>query len=242
MPLSPVRLQKASRVIKTFPRAAYFNGVNAYVYIPDSPVLRWGYDPFTIVLTILSNYTGVDVLRHASTLPGKTGGFRFLIHPVFGLKVDTWSSDTNEWLAVDSNVFPTAWTQYVLVRQDPTWMWYINGSFKVSKTDTRTGREESYAGFYLGRALYGYWYRGYVSQLIIYSRALNDSEVQQIYADPSNPPTNGLVLWLSWDSLDCGAGKWYDKSGYNNHGTLYNVQCVDYPTLKKPVRILSPVR
>ncbi len=48
-------------------------------------------------------------------------------------------------------------------------------------------------------------------------------------------PVTGNVIYEA-----CNAGKWYDKSGYGNNGTLYNVQCVDL--IKKPVRILQPVR
>jgi len=57
--------------------------------------------------------------------------------------------------------------------------------------------------------------------VLIYSRALSDLEIQNIYNDPTNPPTDGLVLWLAPDSVDTANDIWTDKSGQGNDGTIY---------------------
>jgi len=62
--------------------------------------------------------------------------------------------------------------------------------------------------------------------VLIYSRALSDPEIQQIYDDPTNPPTDGLVLWFAPDSVDTANDKWTDKSGNNNDGTIYGASYV----------------
>jgi hypothetical protein len=33
-----------------------------------------------------------------------------------------------------------------------------------------------------------------VSRVLLYNRILNGSEIRQIYNDPSNPPSSGLIL------------------------------------------------
>ncbi|MEM3988549.1 MAG: LamG-like jellyroll fold domain-containing protein [Sulfolobales archaeon] len=75
----------------------------------------------------------------------------------------------------------------------------------------------------------------------IYSRALTDEEILWNFYYPDNPVRNGLVLWLHWDSIDTAAGKWYDKSGFGNHATLYN-NPVKEDVLLPPKRVLSPTR
>jgi len=71
--------------------------------------------------------------------------------------------------------------------------------------------------------------KGLVSDVVLvllYNRALSDSEIQQIYNDPLNPPTDGLVLWLAPDSVDTAQNKWLDKSGNGNDGTIYGATYV----------------
>ena len=65
------------------------------------------------------------------------------------------------------------------------------------------------------------WYlNGKIYLVLIYNRALSDSEVQAIYNDPLNPPTDGLVLWYAPDSVDTASNVWTDKSGNGNDGQI----------------------
>ena len=47
-----------------------------------------------------------------------------------------------------------------------------------------------------------------IAYLLVYSRALSNDEIRQIYADPLNPPRDGLVLWYSPYSYDPETGRW----------------------------------
>jgi len=58
-----------------------------------------------------------------------------------------------------------------------------------------------------------------IDEVRIYSRALTSDEISRIY-NTGEVITNGLVLWLTPSSVI--GNTWYDLSGNNNHGTLYN--------------------
>lgn len=78
----------------------------------------------------------------------------------------------------------------------------------------------------------GYYWNGSIGYVYMYNRALSDSEIQAIYNDPNNPPLDGLVLWFAPDSVDVTNGKWLDKSGNNNHGTIYGATPVQQSLVK----------
>ena len=72
---------------------------------------------------------------------------------------------------------------------------------------------------------------GTIAEVLIYNRALNDTEISQIYKVLKNweqniPVTDGLVLGLTPYSLDCENGIWNDISGNNNNATLYGARCL----------------
>jgi len=89
-------------------------------------------------------------------------------------------------------------------------------------------------------------------QLLVYTRALSDSEIAWNYNYPDNPVRNGLVVWLQADpayvkDIDGdGVLEWIDLSGFGNRGKIYGAQLVQLikPTqrLLTPSRILSVVR
>lgn len=56
--------------------------------------------------------------------------------------------------------------------------------------------------------------------VLIYNRALSDSEIQAIYENPNDPPRAGLILWYAPDSVDTVNGLWRDKSENGNDGTI----------------------
>ncbi|AEY69071.1 concanavalin A-lectin/glucanase domain protein [Thermococcus prieurii virus 1] len=53
-----------------------------------------------------------------------------------------------------------------------------------------------------------YPFPGDIYLVIIYARALNSSEIQQIYEHPLDPPKDGLVLFYSPYSYDPESGRW----------------------------------
>ena len=71
------------------------------------------------------------------------------------------------------------------------------------------------------------WFEGMMSAVYLYNRILSDAEINQIKENPWSPPRDGLVLRLNFDE---GSGSTaYDKSGYDNHGTIYNAEWVELP-------------
>jgi hypothetical protein len=70
--------------------------------------------------------------------------------------------------------------------------------------------------------------------ILIYSRALSDSEIIHNMSNPNNPIRNGLVLWLDARACDTSKNICWDLSGNGNHGTMYGVQIV---SLSNPVRV-----
>ena len=87
---------------------------------------------------------------------------------------------------------------------------------------------------------------GYIAQVLVYSRALSDSEIQQNYNCPDNPVRNGLVLWLKADpqyvkDID-GDGRLelLDLSGNGNHGKIYGATLVQL--IKSASRVVQAQR
>jgi len=78
---------------------------------------------------------------------------------------------------------------------------------------------------------------GTIALVRIYERALREEEVLYNKEHPYNPILHGCVLWLGHDSIDEGAGKWYDKSGQNNDGVIYGATAVEMNKLAG--RVLS---
>jgi len=65
-----------------------------------------------------------------------------------------------------------------------------------------------------------YCHLGSIGQTLIYNSVLSQSEIHNLYYDPMNPLTDDLVLWFNFNE---GSGSIvYDRSGNNNHGTIYD--------------------
>ncbi len=85
---------------------------------------------------------------------------------------------------------------------------------------------DNYDDIFIGQSYDKYPFKGKIYLVLIYNRALSDSEIQAIYNDPLNPPTDGLVLFYSPDSVDTANNKWLDKSGHGNDGTIVGASYV----------------
>ena len=66
-----------------------------------------------------------------------------------------------------------------------------------------------------------WYYYGIIMFILLYNRALSESEIKHIYYNYPDIPTKGLVLWLDARNYDEANGKWYDLSKYGNHATAY---------------------
>lgn len=112
---------------------------------------------------------------------------------------------------------------------------YVNGQLAASAPYTLDAIGGQGRPVYIG-VMYptSECFKGMIYLVLVYNRTLSDAEIQAIYENPMNPPTNGLVLWLSPDSVDPTAGVWADKSGNGNDGTIVGATAerVSIPTLE----------
>jgi len=243
----------ARRVLRTFRYAMYFNGVNAYVLVPDSASLR-----ITNEITLVATVYPLDTINWHAVATGKLYTYFLAIN---NNTIRFYLGDGSSWFLL-AGYFQAGWPS--IPAGSFAWQNIIasytssNGSYKVfvnggliasgSVTPKIIGLNDK--GVSIGAVYppspYTYWFSGYISQLLIYSRALLDSEIAWNYSNPDNPVRNGLVLWLQAhpdyvkDIDGDGIPEWIDLSGYGNHGKIYGAQLVQL--VKTPNRNLAPVR
>ena len=100
---------------------------------------------------------------------------------------------------------------------------YINGVDAGSGTITIATPFASSLPLRLGKLSFtnSWFLNGLADEAHIYNRALSADEILYNKEHPHAPILNGLVLWLSGESLDYANGIWQDASGNGNNGTLY---------------------
>jgi hypothetical protein len=255
-------------VLKTFRYAVYLDGVDDYVVIPltvygwsaitiqewiypfhpkanaewskfsmigdywtDFPAVYWGtnnrYD-----------YTWLEMWFNTRKPDGTRGSYPFSIYAY-----------RNTWVN----------TAFRFSLSDRTLVGYINGGRVYSATIPSTEKTilewnpdtatypSRYKQFVLGANVIGTEQMKMMQrQLLIYTRALSDSEIAWNFNYPDNPVRNGLYVWLQAhpsyvkDIDGDGVLEWIDLSGFGNHGKIYGAQLVQL--IKTPARVLKPVR
>jgi len=239
----------AKRVFKQFRYAMYFNGKSYYVRLSPPPVS--------------SAYTGMVWMNSLGSTGNVQNAFRWnclslinvgWIDPSYRT-LDVFAYDKYILLA-DPNTVRGQWIHISSVVIDNQALYgYLNASLKGSVsigTTTKPTSRNMYVGAEDCPGYPYYFFYGYVAQVLLYTRALSDSEVQWNYSYPDNPVRNGLVLWLKADPSyvkdidNDGILEWIDLSGYNNHGKIYGATLVQLiktsARVLKPARILKPVR
>jgi len=243
MPLAPSRVQRIP------PQALYFDGVDDYVQVPYIGVFNQ--QPFTVIGIMMQMVLKVDEPLLSTGDSQSVDRYLHLVirngNPYMGF----WSDDLQASYYVGTGV----WVSLAFVWEGPATKVrtiYVNGTLVASNTSngllTVTSGSLTGNGIWIGK--YSSYstriHSGYIAQVLVYSRALSQDEIRWNYNYPDNPVRNGLVLWLHWDSIDVSAGKWYDKSGYGNHGTIYGATLAQIVKPARrvltPSRVLAPVR
>ena len=241
---------QARRVLRQFRYAMYFDGVDDYVEVPYSPsykVLGSGTWIVWVYLPSLKTGGGSDVFRDGG-YPYRRAEItldytnrRFIV----GFE--------NAWIYLPNgslNNYVSKWfmATYRRITESGVHSLIIN-NFETSWSATFTTgtlAPDSTYGLTIACTHPQIYTLMYMSIMMIYSRALSDSEIQFNYQNPDKPIRNGLVLWLQADpqyvkDIDGdGIPEWIDLSGYNNHGKIYGAQLVQL--IKTPSRVLKPVR
>jgi len=214
--------------------------VNNYVLVPDNPSLIS--ESFTVASIIYPSRT--DIYRPIITKV-KSQLVRLdlsVYYSAIMFDLNNGSSWKDVWFG---NVKPYSWYFVAVTYNYGTCEVY--GYFNTSKYNIGPYCNGTMLSGTAGTNIYigtrpwePGWFNGFISQVLIYSRALSAEEILWNYNYPDNPVRDGLVLWLHWDSIDIQSGKWLDKSGNNNHGTIYGATL--YQVVKQPQRLLTPVR
>lgn len=243
---------QAIRVLKTFKYAMYFDGVDDYVRTASQIALS---TPLTVVAWFnhIDKFNSLTLVANAKT-GSQSLGFRFYINlwPTTDrrliIEIGTGTSGSGVY-APANTVQLGVWNHGVAVMSGSSSSLWLNGwrvrsgsLFDFTKTDY----------IYIGAMVDLYYFSGYIAQVLIYSRALSDSEISYNYLYPNNPIRDGLVLWLRADPNNVkdidndGINEWIDLSGYNNHGKIYGASLVQVfkpaSNILPKARILNKLR
>ena len=234
MPLS------TKRILKQFKYGMYFNGVNDYVYVQYSSsidvqvftLIVWAYyipkstsDSYIVFKHNIDHHLSMYVESNTVIF---VGAVTFTDGSTIYGKIDT------QYAKSIANVFRMYTSRY----NGTTFDVFIDETKYYIALPGKTVATGAYPLF-IGRRASNYFH-GYIAQVLIYSRALSDSEIQYNYQNPYNPITNGLVLWLQADPKYVKSNTWIDLSGYGNDGTIYGAQLMQLE--KTPARILNAKR
>ncbi len=210
--------------------AYYFNGSNAYVNVGNFGAVSPTSD-FTILLAFYPmSGTGGQVI--AGQVWGDSLWIRVNCNNYLACIYLGGATNPGYYSTV-SRFQQSMWWQLAYTVSGTTLSIYVNSTLEKT-ADIGSGRRFSTGNpMWIGWTPYGSiapLFGGLISMVLIYTRALSNSEIQQIYNTPNNPPTNGLVLWYSNPDFtnECCKGIWRDKSGNGNNGQLYNVQMAYY--------------
>jgi len=205
----------------------YFDGVDDKVEVSASDSLKVD-DEVTILMMVKINEFD-DNVQNLFTTNSYWGPIFSEIDTTGKFRIRVGTSSTYETL--ESNTALKRGKIYLLGMQAKNGQWlrlYVNGIEDAYETITATWDPVDIEFWRFAYLLDDNALRGNIYLILIYNRALSDSEIQQIYENPTNPPTDGLVLFYAPDSVDTANDIWTDKSGQGNDGTIYG--CLYIPT------------
>jgi hypothetical protein len=230
----------ASRVLRAFRYAVFFDGVDDYIVVPHNPsvsLTRW---TIQVWFNSLPTLAGMGLVTKGFDA---WENYELLVYGhVRAYHVATRFTDGYRDAPTTPSVIDFSTWVFASYSYDPSMgkRVYHNNSLIYSDSQYRIPMENTYdmlVGLERGTLRY---FNGYIARVLIYSRALSDSEIRFNYSNPDNPIRNGLVLWLQAhpdnikDIDGDGVPEWLDLSGFNNHGKIYGARLVEL--IRTPVR------
>jgi hypothetical protein len=263
VPLKPVR-----DPLKTFRYAVYFDGVDDYVVIP---LTVYGWSGITVQEWIYPFHPKANAAYSKFSMIGDSWidrpAVQVLTDPRYDYTILSYQfltrkpDGTYTIYSFSAYAYRNTWVNVArsFSLMGRVYIGYVNGGKVITTTipsteytvlewnpDTAT-YPDRYKRFVLGaNTQLAEWMKMMQYQLLIYTRALSDSEIAWNFNYPGNPVRNGLYVWLQADpqyikDIDGdGVLEWIDLSGYNNHGKIYGATLVQL--VKTPARVLSPAR
>jgi len=206
-----------------------FDGVDDYCEVPDSPSLNVASgQELSIVVIARAMNVGSHYLTFVRKGYGYHNAYALGIGSNGRLEFDYYNTDVDEDLFVYGETIEAGEMFMGAVTVSDEIKLYKNAALVASVAKTVDLKD------YPQPVRIGAWgtthpLNGQIAYVLIYNRALSDEEIQQIYNDPLNPPTDGLVLWLDGSSIDYANRIWKDKSGNGNDATIYGAVPGGFP-------------
>jgi hypothetical protein len=224
MPLTPLT---PKRVLRTFRYAMYFDGVDDYVMIPHADCFNL--TNFTLVAWFRELYQSrmswsSFLCKNSATMYYNPYRLMFRYTDIYTFEIAVWDGTTTK--NVGTGTTKDQLWHMVAGTYDLSYLRiYYDGTLRNSSSSNIIPQQNTYPLYTM--RWYDQYGRGYIYQILAYSRALSATEISQLYSKPDIPPANGLILWLKADpnyvkDIDNdGIPEWIDLSGYNNHGKIY---------------------
>jgi len=215
-------------------KAMYFNGVNAYVEVPISPLT----DKVTVEAWVyhIDGQPSGYFAGIVSNLNGKSNFNRFLITSTAVLFQLSIGGTIYNHQKTGLPSLRNAWHHYVATYDGTIVKLFLDGEEIYSGSQTgNLDSETTKPTIGWGSTSTSYYHlKGMSGKVRIYNQALSRTEIRHNMLNPNNPIRDGLVLWIDARACDASKNVCWDLSGNGNHGTMYNVQIV---TLSNPVRV-----
>ncbi len=223
--LAPAHMAKASTVSYY---ALSFNGAGQVMAL-DSASLDVGAQFTIVVLFTAYNVTGTRNLVGKGQRGLGAFNYDFVLGNGGTVSVGFKNTTGSTIYATSPEIIRPGLTYLAIGRYDGTTLSvYVNGTLQASVSAQGDVATDYNPPLLIANSTNPNFvpFEGRIYLVLIYNRALSDEEIKQIYNDPLNPPTDGLILFYAPDSVDTVNGKWLDKSGNGNDGTIYGATYV----------------
>jgi len=236
MTLSPAR----ATALRVFRYAMFFDGVDDLVEVPHSSSIS-----LTQAATVIAWVWRQSMYEDLLVVKGSIGrrSYRLFLYArnIGYPRFEIFTTDNIAYYATWFVPLPIGMWHFLAGTFDGRYVKiYVNAELKdIIDIGNEVLMRENTEPLFIGRAN-GVSFYGYISEVLIYSRALAESEILWNYKYPWNPVRNGLVLMLYThpdyvkDIDGDGVQEWIDLSGYNNHGKIYGATLVE--VAKTPTR------
>lgn len=217
----------SDRVLKV--GGLHFNGKDQYVMVNGSILLTNG---VTIALWLKYQYTGkyqnpINIYSGNALAPSWGMGASFYID-TYGRFYWCLFDGQNPFMYPSLILTENTWYHLLCTQYGSDIKIYVNGELR-DRSDNFTGVLCAPGPTHIGRRYTTYGLsKGLIDKVLVYNRALSPEEAQAVYE--GREPLKGLLLHLPLTEYE--GNTVYDKSGNNNHGTIYGAKWA----IKKEVR------
>ncbi|MCI0644113.1 MAG: hypothetical protein L0332_36110, partial [Chloroflexi bacterium] len=215
-----------------FGMALQLDGVNDYLFIPDTPSLDL--TAFTISVLVRPTQVTGDwqplVVKEASD--GGTRNYGLYINPnTPTIHYSFHHSDCQTWRSYNSNASLTLneWNHVVMTYDGNTFQLYINGNLDSSRSIASPVCQNDHPVL-IGRELARFQpFAGSIDEVRIFNRALSADEILATLGQPLRGNETGLVGYWRFDESE--NNRVFDMSGNGNDGNLFQGPIIFFPTL-----------